>query len=179
MNYFSFEGIPFLVLAWAGICIFKPLVTLIHELGHALPALLLSDDKVFLRVGNPSKKNYHIVHRLSIEFSIYGGQEGCTGYTLEEKKFCQRILILLGGPLVSLLVSLSSGYFLFVDQPSFLWLELVLVSWFCANALAFLRAALPMRLKPTHRFPEGPLSDGLQIFYLIKDKLGCKGHRSS
>jgi len=54
-------------------------------------------------------------------------------------------------------------------EPKFLghhhpiWIEVILVSWFCTNALVFIRSVIPLRLKPTKSFPEGPPSDGLEL----------------
>jgi hypothetical protein len=44
-----------------------------------------------------------------------------------------------------------------------IWIEVLLVSWFCTNALVFIRSVIPLRLKPTNSFPEGPPSDGLEL----------------
>ena len=60
------------------------------------------------------------------------------------------------------------------------WLEITGVSWFCANSLTFIRAVLPMRLRPTEQFPDGPPSDGLQLLWLLSGKDdGGKGRKLS
>ena len=48
--------------------------------------------------------------------------------------------------------------------------EIILVSWFCANALTFMRALIPVKLKPTKCFPDGPESDGMELKKLLFDK---------
>lgn len=170
MNYFSFDGIPLLFLAWAGMLLLRPWVTLLHELGHALPAILFSAGPVALRVGKPHGSGLAICKCLKIEFSLRRGNEGCTMYTLEHGKNWQKLLILTGGPFVSILSCLMSGYLLFGNQATHLWVEVALVSWFCANGLVLLRSVIPMRLRPTESFPDGPQSDGLQILYIITGK---------
>ena len=51
IDYFSFEGIPFILIALLNIWIFQPFVSTFHELGHGLPALFLTRGKVKIRVG--------------------------------------------------------------------------------------------------------------------------------
>ena len=50
-EYFSPQGLPWVCLAWACIYLFRPIATLVHELGHALVAIILTKEKVFLTVG--------------------------------------------------------------------------------------------------------------------------------
>ena len=47
-EYFSPQGLPWVCLAWACIYLFRPITTLVHELGHALVAIILTKEKVFL-----------------------------------------------------------------------------------------------------------------------------------
>ena len=177
MNYFSFEGIPLLFLAWVGMWLLRPLVTLLHELGHALPAVLFSSGPVVVCVGRPKGDGLSICKCLRIEFSLRRGNEGCTEYTLECGKNWQKLLILIGGPFASILSCLISGYLLFGSQATHLWVEVALVSWFCANGLVFIRSVIPMRLRPTESFPNGPQSDGLQILHIIAGKGGDVNRR--
>ena len=167
---FCFDGLPFLLIAWFGMWVFRPLVTFIHELGHAMPALILTKKQVSLRVGKAGGRAGNLGRRLEIVISCKNGQEGCTQYSLEKTKVFSRLIILSGGPLITSLNSFFSGYLLFNKQPWHLWIELLLVIWFCANTLALLRSVIPMRLRPTETFPEGPKSDGLQILCLLRGK---------
>ena len=43
IDYFSFEGIPFILIALLNIWIFQPFVSTFHELGHAF--LLSNEEK--------------------------------------------------------------------------------------------------------------------------------------
>ena len=167
MNYFSFDGIPLLLLAWAGMWLLRPWVTLLHELGHAFPAILFSTEQVSVRVGISKGTGLSFCKCLRVEFSLRRGHEGCTVYTIESSRTLQKLLILIGGPSASSFLCLLSGYLLFGTQISHVWMEVALVSWFCANGMVLLRSIIPMRLKPTELFPHGPQSDGLQIFYII------------
>ena len=48
IDYFSFEGIRFILIALLNIWIFQPFVSTLHELGHK-PALFLTRGKVKIR----------------------------------------------------------------------------------------------------------------------------------
>ena len=168
IDYFSFEGIPFILIALLNIWIFQPFVSTLHELGHGLPALFLTRGKVKIRVGegkgNFFRRPYNLGERLSFEISLKNTRVGYTQF--EQPKKSSHLIILLGGPLVTFLLTWEAGYLLFAHNlPS--WVELLLVSWFCGNFLAFLRSVIPVHLKPTESFPQGAPSDGMQILTLI------------
>jgi len=169
IDYLSLSGIPYVLIAWIGIWLIRPLATFFHELGHSLVASFLTSGEVFLRVGRPGGKLFRLGKNLSIEFSLRNPQEGLTTFSVKGLVKYKLFLILLGGPFLTLLIVLHSGYLLFY-QPLGLWVELPLISWFCCHSLTFFRAVIPMRLKPTETFPEGPPSDGLQIYIQCFDK---------
>ncbi len=50
-GYFSMDGLPSILLAWLCIYIFRPIATLIHELGHAMLAHILTEQKVEVNLG--------------------------------------------------------------------------------------------------------------------------------
>ena len=132
-------------------------------------AFLLTKSPLVLGVGKTGKKYLYEGKRVRFAFSFRNGQEGQTTYSMENVSSSARVLILAGGPLLSLGMSCLTGWLTFRSaQP--VWLEIAGVSWFCANFLAFIRATLPMRLRPTEEFPDGPPSDGLQLFWLISGK---------
>lgn len=141
-----------------------------HEIGHAVPAFFLSKQVVVLRVGKKGGRVVNLGRRFKLELSWANGREGCTQYSVKETKVLARLLILSGGPLLTFAITCLSGYFLFCKYPSAVWVEVVLVSWFCTNLIAFLRSIIPMRLRPTDAFPMGPRSDGLQIYYILRGK---------
>ena len=163
IDYFSLTGIPYILIAWVGICLFRPLATFFHELGHSLLAYFLTSDEILLRVGRPGGKFFSFGKNLSVEFSLRNGQEGLTIFSVKGLAKYKIFFILAGGPFSTLLFVLHSGYLLFYHSHG-LWVELPLISWFCCHLLTFFRSVIPMRLKPTHSFPQGPPSDGLQIY---------------
>ena len=169
IDYFSLSGIPYVLIAWVGICLFRPLATFFHELGHSLVACFLTSDEVLLRVGRLGGKIFRLGKNLSVEFSLRHGQEGLTTFSAQGLAKYKVFFILAGGPFSTLLFVLHSGYLLFYQSHG-LWVELPLISWFCCHSLTFFRSVIPMRLKPTESFPKGPPSDGLQIYILFFSK---------
>jgi len=168
IDYFSAEGIPFVLIAVCNIWLFQPIVTFLHELGHGLMALLLTDGTVRIQVGEEGgsfrNKIIKFGKRFCIDISLKNTRAGYTQFE-EQKKWVQ-LMILLAGPMFTLCLTCQSGYLLLSRYlPG--WAELLLVSWFCANLLAFFRSVIPVYLKPTATFPEGPPSDGLQIINLL------------
>jgi hypothetical protein len=165
-DYLSTQGVPYILLAWMGMWLFRPFATLFHEMGHALIALIFCSGQVSVSVGANGVRTLSVGQRLTIQFSFQRGIEGFTNYSEGECTTPVRFLVLLGGPALSLLISLLSGYLIF-RQSNVIWVEIALVSWFCSNFLAFLRAIIPMRLRPTDAFPDGPPSDGMQMYQLF------------
>ena len=163
IDYFSLSGIPYIIIAWFGIWLIRPLATFFHELGHSLVACFLTSSEVTLRVGRPGGKFFRLGKNLSVEFSFRHGQEGLTTFSVKSLAKYKYFFILAGGPFSTLLFVLHSGYLLFYQSHG-VWLELPLISWFCCHSLTFFRSVIPMRLKPTESFPNGPPSDGLQIY---------------
>jgi len=166
IDYLSLNGLPYVVLAWLGLWVFRPFATLIHELGHGVVALIFTSSEVTVRAGRTGGGTINLFRRLNCEFSLLGGQEGCTKYAVNQSAKFKHLLILAGGPLSSFCFVFHSGYLLFYQSLD-PWAEIPLISWFCCHSLTFLRSVIPMRLKPTVSYPDGPPSDGLQIFKLL------------
>jgi len=155
--------------AWLMMWLLRPLATLVHELGHALAASIFTDGQVTVRVGEGGGYQFQLANRIKIDFLWRNGQEGATTYFQEDTQKGKKIIILLSGPFFSFISGSFVGWFLFFTiQP--VWVELPMISWFCCNALVFLRAIVPMRLKPTDKHPDGPKSDGLQIINLLRER---------
>ena len=169
IDYLSIEGLPWILIAWLGLYAFRPFATLVHESGHFGSAFLLTRSPLLLSVGKMNKKYLYEGRRVRFSFSFRNGQIGQTTFSTENVSTTGRMIILAGGPLLSLGMSWLTGW-LTLSSAHPVWLEILGVSWFCANSLAFIRSTLPMRLRPTEEFPEGPPSDGLQIFWLISGK---------
>ena len=169
VDYLSMEGLPWVLMAWAGLYFFRPFATLVHELGHFWNALILTKDSVILTVGKPDGNPMYEGKRVRIELSFDKSFSGNTSYSDEGLGLFSKILIISGGPFFSLGMSCLTGW-LTLSSVHPVWLEITGVSWFCVNSLTFIRAVLPMRLRPTEQFPDGPPSDGLQLLLLLSGK---------
>ena len=169
INYLSIEGLSWILLAWLGLILFRSLATFIHELGDLLPAIFLTTEELMVRVGQNNKSSKGRTGRIYWELSFFSGKEGFTGYEKENLSKLRLFIIIGLGPVASLLMSIISGWIIFsTTLPT--WIEVILVSWFCANSLAFFRSILPFKLKPTQFFPEGPPSDGLELIRILRRK---------
>ena len=169
INYLSLEGIPWVLLAWIGLIIFRPFATLVHEIGHLIPAVILTKKEVLIRVGQSGKSWQGKFRSVLLEISFINGREGFTGYDKGSLSKLGLIVVISGGIISSLMMSIISGWQIFGNQFTTL-AEVILVSWFCANSLVLIRSLLPVRLKPTATFPEGPPSDGLELKRIIFGK---------
>lgn len=84
------------------ILIYGPLSTLLHELGHVIPVLMLSNIDVGVSIGNGQNviKSFKI-GRLQIEIRKYSPTSGFCSVKGEITRTLN-ILLLIGGPLMSL-----------------------------------------------------------------------------
>ena len=171
INYLSAEGLPWILCAWLGLVFFNSFATFFHELGHILSALILTKDEVMLRVGREIKSRSKLgkIGRVHWQLSFFNGREGFSGYARDGLSKLKLIIIISSGPLASFSLAVGTVWVIFAFMfPT--WIEVILVSWFCANALAFFRSALPFNLKPTAAFPKGPPSDGLELMRIVCNK---------
>ena len=143
-----------MLIAICNIWMFQPIVSTLHELGHALPALLLTRGKVKVRVGEGKKFLFFSPGKLGKRFSIkISLKNPRVGYTqFEQQKKGSQFIVLLGGPLFTFLLTWQAGDLLFARNLAG-WAEVLLISWFCGNFLALLRSLIPTYLKPTGKFP--------------------------
>ena len=103
-------GILIAVLAIGVILMTRSITTLIHELGHAIPSLFFTKEEVIICVGsyeNLTKSQGIQFGRLKVFFTLnlFNWNSGLClhkGVT----SFFQKFLIILGGPLASLLIGL-------------------------------------------------------------------------
>ena len=165
-DYFSLEGIPWLMGAWLALIFFRPLATLLHESGHLLPTWLLTKGSIQVRIGSDFNHSIQIGRRIELFLSLRNPMEGVTICEDENLKKITQAIILLGGPCFSLGFAAATGWAL-LSHANPVWLEILMVGMLCAHALAFLRSVVPMRLKATKSYPLGPPSDGLQLIQLL------------
>ncbi len=95
--------------------IIRSLTTLFHELGHAIPSLVFSDQNVVVYIGSYGdlKDSYSFNFgrlKINFKFNFFDWKLGmCSGVRTE--KMWQTAIILLGGPLASVMIAF---FFLFL-----------------------------------------------------------------
>lgn len=101
----------------------RPFTTLVHELGHALPALAFTDNKVTIYIGSYGhlEKSFKLnIGQLEILFTpklFHLGQGLCSHS--QTRTLGQSITIVLGGPVFSLLLGLLFSWLIlfYKNQP--------------------------------------------------------------
>lgn len=154
--------------------ILRPFTTLIHELGHGIPALLLTDKKVTLYLGSygDPKESFKIVFgRLELFFNKKPFNWNIGLCVIEQRTLSvnKQILIDLMGPLASLALSLVLSYFIFfVDLNDHVLVILALfnISTYYDFYINIVPSSKPIELH------NGSVvyNDGRQILDLIKFK---------
>jgi len=168
IDYFSREGLPYLVVGFFYFWLLQHLATLAHELGHVLFAIFLSKGRILVRVGESKEHSFRFTLKLGRRlYFLIGFRNPRSGVTIfRQPNVIARSLILLGGPFLSFFLMVLTGQVLFSNSFS-ASIEVPLAVWFCLNLLSFLRSALPIMLKPTKSYPSGVPSDCLQILRLL------------
>ncbi len=152
----------------------RPLTTLTHELGHGIPALFLTKGKVTLYIGSYGNNENSInftLGRLEIYFryNLLLWTSGVCIPSERTKSLNRHIIIVLGGPISSLIVGLTSFY---------LSLKLELhggLKWICliflvSAILDFINNIIPNK-SPIH-LHDGTITynDGQQLTNLLRYK---------
>ena len=164
------ETLLWLAALWGGVWVLRPLATFLHELGHALPALVFTKGEVKVRVGDSFEKSLLRIGRLGCAFALRRSSIGFTSYDRASLGKGALVIVILGGPLASgLACGLGSWAILLVTEQT--WTRIVAAAFLCANGILFLRSAIPVTLKPTKQFPEGPPSDGLDLWRTLRGKV--------
>lgn len=144
------------------------LTTIIHELGHAIPARVFTKDKVtiYLGVGN-SKRNFNIGD-LQV---VLRGFHPFTGFALwngDKLTRLGKVLSTLGGPLISLIVGI--GLFLLTRKVSHTILNNLGTFMSYYNLLQFIVTAIPIKYPSWWGAYGGITSDGYKALQVLKEK---------
>ncbi len=169
INYLSLDGLPWILLCWILMFITRPLSTFVHEFGHLIPMYFFSSEPITFQIGEGKSCLFKIGSRVEFRLSMKGSSTGSV--YVDDAKLSKRdqLFVLSGGPFLSFLIISILFFFLQRFSPM-VWVEVTAVGFLCSNLLAFLTSIIPMHLKPTSHFPDGPPSDGLQILTLLKSK---------
>ena len=166
-EYLTLNGLPWLLLAWASIYISRPFATIIHELGHAISAVIFTSETVQIKVGVGQGSLNFSIKSLKLEISFKKMICGYTAFQNENLSNCQLALIYATGPIFSFLACMFAVSLIYLTKLH-IALDALWVGWVCSNLLCLLRNVLPLQL-------QGPgldsvPSDGLQILRIMRGR---------
>jgi hypothetical protein len=149
-----------------------PILTFLHELGHAIAAILYTNDEVLIQIGKGTL-DYNIkIGRLYIKFAGYKSliqvAYGQVIWKNESTKF-RKIIIIVAGPTFSFLVFLLSTIILCKFSYSLNYTyRIILRSISFYSLMQFLITAIPLKYK---FYPYKYMtSDGYKILELLSNK---------
>ena len=161
IKYFTIFATMFLVM---------PIYTLFHELGHAIFALLFTDDNVDIVIGESEAKIGSLkLKRINICFHnliTYYGICCCGEIKKESNKKLKRILISLGGPLVSAIFAGIGLLMCYYTSGSFINRIFNGITW--SALIQLFMTIIPMKYKSGSY--NGMISDGKRIMNVLKGK---------
>ena len=150
----------------------RPITVLVHELGHAIPSLLFTKKEVTIYVGSHGDINKSWFFRIGrlqafLSFDIFQAQIGLCTHS-RAQSINQNLLIILGGPLASLLFGFLLialvNYFTFPPLLNFV-MYLLLVS----AIFDFFTNMIPDK-NPSYLYGGTPVyNDGSSFFKLLKE----------
>ncbi|MGB0383903.1 MAG: hypothetical protein ACPGWR_03685 [Ardenticatenaceae bacterium] len=153
-----------LLILWL---IILPLATFIHELGHALAALIVTSSDVTIQLGTDKNALRFHCRRLTIILKLGTGFVGCVWVTKTDQLTpSQLIPIYLAGPLASILSSLLFGFVystLITERP------LLIFAYACF--WQFIATIIPIRYPRWWWGYSGYASDGLRLVQTIKKQI--------
>jgi hypothetical protein len=150
-----------------------PLGTLLHELGHAIPALRYGAQDVKVILGSSDYEGHNIVFRrqfgrleliLASWFPLWIGSAQ-TSSTLPLK---QRVQVLLGGPFVSLLLVVIVAPLAYVTRGESELVRALLQYTAAFEILSFIATALPIRYPRWWYGYAGHTSDMWKVIHLLR-----------
>jgi hypothetical protein len=148
----------------------RQLLTLTHELGHALPILLFSRENVRIQLGKQPAQRSWVLGRVQLDVQL----PSFAGFYRYNKNNVSRQLQLLSlfcGPLTSLLWTIILGSLAAVlrNKPELqMWQSVTIIV--AADAfLGFILTAVPLKYPDWYGILAGWPSDGYQIRALLQE----------
>ena len=141
--------------------------TFLHECGHALTALALTNREVTILLGDGRKGVRWRKGRLQVVIGWFTGFVGFARYDREQIAPHRILWITLAGPLVSLLLCILFGGIAFIwSEPQ--WLVSVVRTLAYATFAQFLFTILPLRYPRWFLAYGGKTSDGWRILEILR-----------
>jgi len=150
--------------------VWGPIVTFIHELGHAFNALLITRQPVYVQLGKMPRRYRFGIGQLRFEMGptwnpILLSTGICTWQSARLGHW-GHIFILLGGPLASWHQLLLYGSMAYYWGDSFGGWMMQLASWMALSSLTL--TIIPMRYPKWWGYYGGTRSDGLAIVHRLR-----------
>ncbi|PWT76575.1 MAG: hypothetical protein C5B59_06195 [Bacteroidetes bacterium] len=171
MVYFIVSNIvPIIII----VSLLQLFVIILHELGHAIPILFMTEGKVEIYLGSfgDSRKCIKLsVKRLDV-FLKYNPLEWTKGVCQppnEKVSTNKKILYMASGPIVSLLLTVISFYILFSFEFSG-FSRFVLVLLFCFGLTTLFSSIIPTKISKFASNGQPLNNDAMQIVQLFKHK---------
>lgn len=144
------------------------ITTIIHELGHAVPARIFSKDKVtiYLGVGN-NKRNFNIGN-LQVVLRDFHPFTGFALWNGEKLTRSGKIVSSLGGPLISLMVGMGS--LLIAGKMANNVLNNLFNFIAYCNLSQFIGTVIPIKYPSWWGAYGGITSDGYKALAIFKEK---------
>lgn len=145
-----------------------PVLTFIHELGHAFPALLATDKGVVIDLGTPNTPS-HIASlgRLQVKFRLGSTMFGFVHAHVSEMSRVQKAIFYFGGPTASIGVAAATGIAVYGFGDQIGYLKSPLASACYAAILQVLLTVIPIRYPKWWGSYAGMESDGLRLVKLL------------
>lgn len=154
------------------VLIARPLTVLFHELGHAIPAILLTGEKVTIYIGSygdPQKSiklNFGVLV-IFFRYNPFAWRLGLCVPSAKSISLNRQIIYTLAGPMASLLLSLIACYFTFAYNLHG-FLKLFLIVFLCSAFVDLLVNLIPNETPTTLYDGSFAYNDGYslqQLFY--------------
>jgi len=169
-SFFSMQGLAWILIAWLFIYIFRPITTIIHELGHAIIASIVTEQPVQIKVGAGQPVFNYKFKRIELLLAHKMMISGHTAFSDLNLTKIKLLSILLAGPIFSALAS-ALGLILIYQTKLHPAIDAVIIGWVCSHLLCFIRNTLPAHLHdPDNKNSRGIPSDGLQIYRILKQR---------
>jgi hypothetical protein len=125
------------------VAVLLPILTLLHELGHAVVALRVSEGPVHVQVGRPPAQLRFRIGRLQVSFSPLPARgmpfAGLCLFQRTSRSVVRELVLLLAGPAMSALAAVALAAAAVISLRSApLWLTLTLVYGAIQALIAFL-----------------------------------------
>lgn len=160
-----------LLIIFATILLLSPILTFFHELGHAIFGLLFTDDDVDIVIGEAEGKIGSLkLKRINICFNniiTYYGMCCCGKIKKESNIKIKRILISLGGPLTTAIISSISLLMCYYTRGSFMNRIFNIITW--SSLIQFFMTFIPMTYRSGSY--KDMISDGKRIVNILKGKV--------